>query len=52
MKVWLGKLLIRLGMAILPKDIRQMAIDLIMYHAPNALSEERRAEIRAARNSR
>ena len=49
MRMWLGTTLIKLGFAIIPADVREMARGIMMYHVPGALSEEQKAEIRAAK---
>lgn len=49
MRVFIGCLLIRLGMAIIPSGVRDMVRGIIMYHVPGALTEEEKAEIRAAK---
>lgn len=49
MRLLIAKLLLKLGMALLPKDVRDMVRDLLMYHVPGAVSEERKAEIRASK---
>ena len=43
----LGCLLLRIGMAIVPKEARDFARGVIMYHVPGALTEAEKADIRA-----
>lgn len=49
MRVLLGGLLIKLGMAILPDEVRHLVRGVIMYHVPGALTESEKAEVRAAK---
>lgn len=49
MRLWIAKWLLRGGMALLPKGVRDMTRDLLVYHVPGALSEERKAEIRTSK---
>lgn len=46
MRVWLGTMLISAGMRILPREVRSMLCDIILYNVPGALSEERKAAVR------
>jgi hypothetical protein len=48
-RVQLGSWLIRLGMAIVPSDVRDMARGMMLYHVPGVLSESRKSEIRLAK---
>lgn len=45
MRLFIGRLLLRAGMAVLPRDVRELTRDLMMYHVPNGISVERRAEL-------
>lgn len=51
LRVFLGSLLIRTGMAIVPAEARDLARGMIMYHVPGALTEAEKAKIRSAVNS-
>lgn len=50
-RTFIGKILIKAGMAILPADVRRLVRNVIMYHVPGALSENEKAEVRAAKAS-
>ena len=49
MRLWVGCMLLKLGMAILPTDSREMAKKIMLYHVPGALSETEKAEVRTAK---
>lgn len=49
MRMFLGKALIKIGVAILPCDVRKMVRDILLYHVPGALTETEKAEVRAAK---
>lgn len=49
MRLWIGKLLLKAGMAVIPADVREMVIKIVMYHVPGALTEDEKAEVRAAK---
>lgn len=48
MRVLLGSLLIRAGMAILPKEVRRLVCNVLLYHVPGGISEAEKAEVRRA----
>lgn len=48
-RVFLGTLLIKSGMAIIPRDVRDLVRGVLMYHVPGALTESEKARVRAAR---
>jgi hypothetical protein len=45
MRVFFGCLLLRAGMALLPKDVRQMVRRVLMYHVPGGLTEAEKADV-------
>lgn len=49
MRVLIGSLLIRAGMAIIPRDTRELVRGIMLYHVPGALTEAEKAEVRAAK---
>lgn len=49
MRVFIGSLLIRAGFAIIPRDVRLLVRNIIMYHVPGALTEAEKADVRAAK---
>lgn len=48
MRLFIARLLLKAGMALLPKEVRDLTRDLLMYHVPGALSEDRKREVRRA----
>lgn len=48
-RVFIGAALIRAGMAIIPKDTRDLVRGILLYHVPGALTEAEKAEIRTAK---
>ncbi len=46
---FIGSLLIRAGMAIVPADVRAMLRGILLYHVPGMLTEQEKADIRAAK---
>jgi hypothetical protein len=51
MRTLIGGLLIKVGMAILPKDVRSMARNIMLYHVPGALTKAERREVEAAKSA-
>ncbi len=51
MRVWIGTILIRAGMAMLPADTRKLFQDILLYHVPGALTEAEKAHVRAQKLS-
>lgn len=49
MRVFLGCLLIRFGMAIVPAAERQLARKIMLYHVPGVLSDDEKADVREAK---
>ena len=45
MRVLIGSLLIKAGMAIIPSETRRIVRNLLMFHVPGALSEEEKREV-------
>lgn len=50
MRTFVGTMLIKAGMAILPPEVRKMVRKVLMYHVPGALSEDEKREIRIAKS--
>jgi hypothetical protein len=50
-RTFVGCLLIKAGMAMVPADVREFVRGIIMYHVPGAMSETEKAEIRAAKSA-
>lgn len=46
MRIFIGCLFIKAGMAIIPKGVHHMIRGLLMYHVPNALSEDEKSAVR------
>lgn len=49
MRHWLGVAFIKIGFALVGKDTRRMFRNIVMYHVPGALTEDEKAEVRAAK---
>jgi hypothetical protein len=49
MRLFIGALLVRLGMRIIPRDAKEMARKIMLYHVPGVLTEDEKAEVRAAK---
>jgi hypothetical protein len=45
MRVWLGVLFMKVGMFILPANVRRLTANMIMYHVPDGLTEPEKTEI-------
>lgn len=45
MRFVIARALITLGVFILPKDIRELTRNLLMYHVPNALTDAEKREV-------
>jgi hypothetical protein len=45
----IGSLLIKLGMAIVPAETRDLVRKMLLYHVPGALTEEAKFEVRYAK---
>lgn len=41
--------MIKVGMAVLPPEVRKLVRGVLMYHVPGAMTEAEKAEIRAAK---
>lgn len=51
MRTLLGGLLIKAGMAILPKDVRKMVRDILLYHVPGGITGKEKADVAAAKKA-
>lgn len=49
MRVWIGTMLIKAGMAIIPRDVRDLVRGLLAYHIPGALTEDEKEQVRVAK---
>ena len=47
MRVFIAAMLIKLAMAILPKEVRNTVRGLLMYHVPGALTEDEKSKVRS-----
>ena len=45
MRLALARLFLKTGMALLPRETRDLVRDLLMFHVPGAVPEERKREI-------
>lgn len=50
-RTFIGCLLIKAGMAMVPPDVRKFVCGVIMYHVPGAMTEDEKAEVRAAKTA-
>ena len=48
MRLFFAQWFLRLGMALLPRDVRELVREVLMFHTPGALTEGQKAAIRAA----
>jgi len=49
MRTIIGTLLIKIGVQILPKEVRNLVRGILLYHVPGALTEAEKADVRAAK---
>lgn len=49
MRTFIGATFIKIGMAILPADVRKLTRDILMYHVPGGLTPAEKAEVRSAK---
>jgi hypothetical protein len=50
MRDFIGTLLIKAGMAVLPAETKELVRGILLYHVPGMLSENEKADIRAAKS--
>lgn len=48
-RTFIGSSLIKLGMSILPSDVRKLVRNIVMFHVPGALTDSEKAEVIAAK---
>jgi hypothetical protein len=46
-RTYIGSLLIKAGMAVTPKDVRDLVRNTLLYHVPDALTSEEKSEVEA-----
>lgn len=51
MRHWLGIAFIKMGFALMGEDTRKMFRNIVMYHVPGALTEDEKADVRAAKGA-
>lgn len=49
LRLLIGCWLMRLGMAVVPTGTREMARNIMLYHVPGMLTENEKAQVRAAK---
>jgi hypothetical protein len=51
MRVFIGSILIRLGMWVLPVNVRQQVRSILLFHVPGALSDQEKSDLIAAKTA-
>lgn len=49
MRVTIARILIVAGILVLPRSVRKMVRDILLYHVPGALTDAEKADVRAAK---